>query len=400
MDGHDLLGGQVDHRGAYLLHGLHDRRPPQALGRRLCPYHETKKDDAPGSHDFLRTRPGGPRIAYRCAARQTMAPSFQSRPCAPTIAPGRRPCRIRCATPGRRGSSAGGGVRVDLAVREVVRPKSIHEALTLLAERAESAPIAGGTDLVVQLRDGRRRLTTLIDLGALRLAGIRVSNGGIEIGAGTRMDAIAADPHVRRLHPALAASAGQVGAWPIQCRATLGGNLANASPAADTAPALIVAAATLVIVSTGGTRRLAVEEFFVGPGRSALTRGELIVAVELPSPAAARGARVVERFVKVGPRREQIVSVVSLAGRAVVQADGTLAEVRLALGSVAPTPVRARRAERVVVGCRPTPVVRREAVVALEADIAPIDDVRAPARYRRLAAAVLLDRFLAEAGHA
>jgi carbon-monoxide dehydrogenase medium subunit len=289
---------------------------------------------------------------------------------------------------------------VDLAVREVVRPRSIREALALLEERPESAPIAGGTDLVVQLRDGRRRVTTLIDLGALGLAGIRVSNGGIEIGAGTHMDAIAADPHVRRLHPALAASAGQVGAWPIQCRATLGGNLANASPAADTAPALIVGAATLVIVSTGGTRRLPVEEFFVGPGRSALTRGELIVAVELPSPAAARGARVVERFAKVGPRREQIVSVVSLAGRALVRADGTLAEVRLALGSVAPTPIRARRAERAVEGRRPTPDARRGAAVALEADIAPIDDVRAPARYRRLAAAVLLDRFLAEVGDA
>jgi CO/xanthine dehydrogenase FAD-binding subunit len=285
---------------------------------------------------------------------------------------------------------------VDLEVREVVRPTSIPEALALLAERAESAPIAGGTDLVVQLRDGRRRIATLVDLGGLELAGIRVRNGGVEIGAGTRMDAIAADPHIRRFYPALAASAGRVGAWPIQCRATLGGNLANASPAADTAPALLVEDATVVIASTAGERRLAVDEFFLAAGRCALTRGELIVSVALPPPPEAPGARLAERFVKVGPRREQIVSVVSLAGRALVQRDGTLTEIRLALGSVAPRPVRARRAEAAVDGRCSTPAVRREAVLALKGDIAPIDDVRAPARYRWVAAAVLLDRFLGE----
>jgi CO/xanthine dehydrogenase FAD-binding subunit len=286
---------------------------------------------------------------------------------------------------------------VDLPVREVLRPRSLQEALALLAERPAAAPLAGGTDLVVQLRDGRRRLGTLVDLDGLDLSGIAVHEGGVEIGSRTRMDAIAAEPVIRRSFRALAESAGQVGAWPIQCRATLGGNLANASPAADTAPALLVEDAAVVTASITGQRRVPVEEFFVAPGRCALARGELIVSVVLPPPPEGDGARLVERFVKVGPRREQIISVVSFAGRALAREDGSLTGVRIAFGAVAPTPVRARGAERALEGRRPDPAVRREAVRALEGDIAPIDDVRAPARYRRLGAAVLLDRFLDEA---
>ncbi len=236
----------------------------------------------------------------------------------------------------------------------------------------------------------------LVDLGGLGLSSVRRSDGKTEIGAATRMDVIAADAHIRRFYPALAASAAGVGAWPIQCRATLGGNLANASPAADTAPPLLVEGATLVVVSTAGERRVALEDFFLAPGCTALARGELILSVVLPPPPTASGARLFERFVKVGPRREQIISVVSLAGRALVLPDGTLAEVRLALGSVAPTPLRARRTERILERRRPEGATRREALLTLEEEIAPIDDVRAPARYRRVAAAVLLDRFLGE----
>ncbi len=288
-------------------------------------------------------------------------------------------------------------MRVDLPVREVFRPASVHEALALLAVRPDVTPIAGGTDLLVQLRDGRRPPAALVDLGGLGLEGVRVSEAGTQIGAATRMDVIAADAHIRRFYPALAASAAGVGAWPIQCRATLGGNLANASPAADTAPPLLVERASLVLASTGGERRVAIEDFFLAPGSTTLSRGELIVSVVLPPPPVAPGARPFERFVKLGPRREQIISVVSLAARALVLPDGTLSEVRLALGSVAPTPLRVRGAERALEHRRPERAARREALVALEADIAPIDDVRAPAHYRRVAAAVLLDRFLTEA---
>jgi len=286
---------------------------------------------------------------------------------------------------------------VDVPVREVMRPGNLAEALAMLTQRPDSVPIAGGTDLMVQLRDGRKRAATLVDLDRLGLAGVRETNGGIEIGAATPMDRIAADPRIRRLHPALAQAAAQIGAWPIQCRATLGGNLANASPAADTAPALLVAGASLTLVSSAGTKQVPIDEFFLAPGRSALGPGELILSIVLPSSSREPDLRAFERFVKVGPRREQIISMVSFAGRALVAGDGTFSEVRLAFGSVAPTPVRARRTERLVTGRHPDAELRREATRVLQDDISPIDDVRAPAGYRRIACAVLLARFLEEA---
>ncbi len=279
---------------------------------------------------------------------------------------------------------------MDLAVEHWLRPRDLAEALAMLAERPAAVPVAGGTDLVVQLRDGRRRADMVLDLSPLDLRGVRRRRGGLEIGAATTMAAIARDPEVRRDYPGLAAAAAQVGAWPIQCRATLAGNLANASPAADTAPPLLVAGAVLEVASARGDRLLPLRDFFLGPGRCALEPGELIVAVFLPPVPAG----VVERFTKVGPRREQAISMVSLAARARAEADGRLGCIRLALGSVAPTPVRARATERLLEGRRPDAATRREAALVLQSDIAPIDDLRAPARYRRIAAAVLLDRFL------
>jgi len=285
---------------------------------------------------------------------------------------------------------------MDLPVERILRPSDLDDAVALLAADPGARALAGGTDLVVQLRDGRRRAETLVDLTGLPLKGIdQQADGSLRIGAGTSMAAIARNPAVRRGWPALAESAGLVGAWPIQCRATLGGNLANASPAADTVPALLVADASVEVASPTGRRRLAVADLFRGPGQTMLGPGDLLVAVVLPPPPAGR---VVERFTKVGPRPEQIIAVVSLAGRIAVDATRVLYGVRLALGAVAPTPVRARSAEATLEGRRLDETVARAAQEALQRDIAPIDDVRAPASYRRLAAAVLLDRFLGEVG--
>ncbi len=280
---------------------------------------------------------------------------------------------------------------MDLPVRRLVRPGSLTEALAVLARQPDARVLAGGTDLVVQLRDGRRRADTLIDLGRLGLTSIAVRDDLLEIGAAATMDAVSRHPDVRRLVPSLAHAAGLVGAWPIQCRATLGGNLANASPAADTAPPLLVAEASLRAAGVTGERILPLDGFFRGPGSTVLQPGELILSVIVPPPPPGR---VVEQFVKVGPRREQIIAMVSLAGRAEVAPDGCLRHVRIALGAVAPTPRRARSVEKLVEGRRPDAQLRREAARALQDDIAPIDDVRASAKYRRMAAAVLLDRFL------
>ncbi len=285
---------------------------------------------------------------------------------------------------------------MDLPLNQVLRPRSLDDALRLLAQDPLARPLAGGTDLVVQMRDGRRRIETLVDISPLGLAGIREVAGGLEIGACTVMEAIATDPRVRAVCPSLAEAAGLVGAWPIQCRATLGGNLANGSPAADSVPPLLIADARALVASPAGRREIPLTELFIGPGKTRLAAGDLILAVVVPAPRRA-GGRTVERFVKVGPRREQIIAVVSLAARVSVEG-GMVTEARLALGSVAATPVRAAGAERRLIGKPLTPALRQQACEALQDDIAPIDDVRAPAWYRRTAAAVLLDRVLAEVG--
>jgi CO/xanthine dehydrogenase FAD-binding subunit len=289
---------------------------------------------------------------------------------------------------------------MDLPVRQLLRPATLDEALRLLAASDDARPLAGGTDLVVQLRGGRLSAGTLVDLSMCGLEGIRPRDGGLEIGACTSMDRIASDDLVRFVCPSLAEAAAQVGAWPIQCRATLGGNLGNASPAADTAPPLLVCGATVLCASASGTREIAIDRLFTGPGAHELAGGELIVGVFVPEPIKAPGERVVERFFKVGPRREQILSTVSLAARIRIAADRRIVDVRLALGSVAPTPVRAHQAEAALEGKRADPEVIASACIALQHDIAPIDDVRGPARYRRIAAAVLLDRFLRGIDHA
>ncbi len=286
---------------------------------------------------------------------------------------------------------------MDLPVTEVLRPDTLDRALELLHADPPPVPLAGGTDLVVQLRARRREAPVLLDLSGLPLDDIREEGGHVVIGATATMESIAASGVVREAAPALAEAAGRVGAWPIQCRATLGGNLANASPAADTAPPLIAAGAEAVLASAWGRRTVAIEAFFTGPGRTVLEPGELLLEVRVPRLSRLPGARAVDRFVKLGPRREQIISVVSLALRTGVTAAGALERCRIAVGSVAATPVRAHHAEAVLEGRIPDEALRREAVRALQRDIAPIDDVRAPARYRRLTAAVLLDRLLQEA---
>ncbi len=220
---------------------------------------------------------------------------------------------------------------MDLAIRRVLRPASLDEALALLEAEPGARVVAGGTDLVVQLRDGRRTADTLVDLGRVCLSWIVEREGGLEIGAGTPMDTIADSPVVRRDAPALATAAGQLGAWPIQCRATLGGNLANASPAADTAPPLLVAEAAVELISAAGRRTLPLADLFLGPGRTALAPGELIRAVRVPGLAPGG----FERFVKVGPRREQIISAVSLALRTRRRPGGVLERVRIAVGAAA-----------------------------------------------------------------
>jgi carbon-monoxide dehydrogenase medium subunit len=216
---------------------------------------------------------------------------------------------------------------------EFARPATLAEAVALLdAHGPDARLLAGGTDLVIRLRDGTARPAVVIDVKRiveLRPA-IREADGRVTISAGTVMTDIAADDRVRRWFPALAEAAAVVGSVQIRNRATLAGNVCNASPAADTAPSLLVYGADVVAAGPGGTRRIAVDDFFVRSGVTTLARGELVTALELPIPARRQAAVHLRRT----RRRGHDLASVTLCC-AVDEAGVT----RLAYGSVGPRPV-------------------------------------------------------------
>ena len=215
------------------------------------------------------------------------------------------------------------------------RPTLLAEAVALLeAHGPDARLLAGGTDLVIRLRDGTARPGVVIDIKRIAemRPSIREEAGCLVIGAGTVMTDIAADARVRRSYPALAEAAAVVGSVQIRNRATLAGNVCNASPAADTAPALLVHAARVVAVGLTGTRRIPIDGFFVRSGVTTLARGEIVTAIELPLPDRAMGAVHVRRTRRRG---HDLASVTLCCG---VDATGVT---RIAYGSVGPRPVLA-----------------------------------------------------------
>lgn len=213
------------------------------------------------------------------------------------------------------------------------RPTSLADAFALLADPgSEARLLAGGTDLIIRLRDGSMRPQTVVDVkGIAELDGeIRERDGYLRIGAQTVMTDILADERIRRDYEALAEGAAVVGSAQIRNRATLAGNICNASPAADTAPALLVYDARVVVAGPGGTRTIPIDDFFVRSGVTTLAAGELVTAIELPLPDGPRGGVHVRRT----RRRGHDLASVTLA--CAVTADGST---RIAYGSVGPRPV-------------------------------------------------------------
>ena len=272
-------------------------------------------------------------------------------------------------------------------------PGTVDEALELLAGGEEEArPIAGGTDLTVLVRAGEVRPSLLVDLGRIpALEGIEASGDGVVLGATTVHGAVAAHPALEERATALAQAARTVGSPQIRSRGTVGGNLANASPAADAAVALLALDSAVGVNSkVGGVREIALNEFFVGPGKTVLGRGDLVTHVTFGLPSAdARSA-----YVKAGQRNALAISIVSVA----VLFEPSRGTVRLALGSVAPTPIRAAAAEELFESLWAGPG-SRERVIDEVAECAAeatrcIDDVRATAQYRRELAETLTRRAL------
>ena len=284
-------------------------------------------------------------------------------------------------------------MRAPLSTLEVVRPRSLEHALALLHESQDGerlVPLAGGTDLYVSLNAGVVPGKRFLDLSGLReLRGVRKRDGGLALGALTTFSEIREHPGVRRRYPALAAAAAEIGAWQIQNRATLGGNIANASPAGDSLPVLLAFEAVVRARSVRGPRDLPFTGLFRGYRDLALEPDELITAVSLPPPG-----RALHFFRKVGTRRAQSISKVVFCGLLGLGRDGRVDQVRIALGSVAPVTLRARRAEQVLLGVRPSAAAAAAARAALLEDIAPIDDIRSDRDYRLLVSGNVLEQFL------
>jgi CO/xanthine dehydrogenase FAD-binding subunit len=276
------------------------------------------------------------------------------------------------------------------AACEVHTPGTLAEALAFRAEHPDWKPLAGGTDLMVPFAAGRLRETRFLNLWGLEeLGGIEVTPEAVTFGALVTYREVALHPVVRAELPNLVRSAKATGALAIQSRGTLGGNLANASPAADTPPSLLAYGAEVELRSAGGARWVAYADFHTGYKTTLMGADELVTRLRVPRPLVDG----YHYFRKVGTRQAQAIAKVSLAAW-VRPEQGRIAELRIGLGSVAPFPLRARGAEAVLLGADLDGLPLAEAQEALQRDIAPIDDIRSNARFRRRVAENLLEEML------
>lgn len=284
------------------------------------------------------------------------------------------------------------------AVRfDVVQPETVEEAVRSLADhKGEAAVVAGGTDLLREIRAGTRSPRLLVSLDRVEsLSGIREEpDGGLVFGPATTMAEIAASDLVRRKLPALLEGASWMGSPQVRNLATFGGNLCNARPCADTAPPSFVYDAVLVLRSAGGDRTVEAGAFMTGPGETVRAPDELLETIRFPALPAHTGSA----YVNVTNRKALEITITSAAARVTLKSrKGPIREARICLGSVAPVPIRASTAEAELTGKAPDAEVLAMAAKAAVADSRPIDDLRGSARYRQWMVEVLVRRALEKA---
>lgn len=277
-------------------------------------------------------------------------------------------------------------------------PATLDEAVALLDRYGESARIiAGGTDLLTALKERWERPDHVVDLR--RVPGLDrimyTEAAGMTIGARVTMRQVETSPLILRHHPALAYAASTLASIQIRNLATLAGNICRASPSADTPPVLLVLGASVRAAGPHGERSIPLDEFFRGPGRTVLSRNEVLTTIHLP-PTQQNGGTFGAAYIKHSPRRAMDLAMVGVA-TAVTIDHGWITAVRIALGAVAPTPRRSRRAESVLLGCQMTPDLLGKAAEAAAAECTPISDVRGTAGHRRAMVAVLSRRALEQA---
>jgi carbon-monoxide dehydrogenase medium subunit len=270
-------------------------------------------------------------------------------------------------------------------------PRSTGEAVALFAQHPSARFLAGGTDLLVQMRSGRKETDFVIDLKRIPALNEITFDAarGLTLGAAVACYRVADDPAVRAHYPALVEVASLIGGTQIQGRASIGGNLCNAAPSADAAPLLIALRATCRLIGPEQEREIPVEDLFAGPGRTTMTLGEILVSIRVPAPPPGSGACYL-RFI---PRNEMDIAVAG-AGVAVRIENGTFQEARVALASVAPTPLFVREAGQALVGQPVGPAAIERAAAIAKAAARPITDMRGTVEYRRHLCAVLTRRAL------
>jgi carbon-monoxide dehydrogenase medium subunit len=269
-------------------------------------------------------------------------------------------------------------------------PRSVKEAVELLAAHDGAAHVlAGGTDLLVKLRAGFVAPQLVLDVKAIpQLRSIEADARGFRIGAAVSCAEIGEHAALAAAWPGVVEALKLIGSTQIQGRATLGGNLCNASPAADSVPAMIAAGAVCEVASHSGTREVPVESIVVGPGRTSLARGEFVVSFRLPKPRARQG----DAYLRLIPRTEMDIAVVGAGVALALDEKGVCTHARLGLGAVAPTPLLVADAARALVGTRVDAAALQALAGAASAACKPIDDKRGTVAYRTMVAGVLARR--------
>lgn len=266
---------------------------------------------------------------------------------------------------------------------EYFEPLSIEETVSLLKKYGDKAKVlAGGTDLVPQMKEKTTRPEFVISIGRIaNLDYIRLDGEkGLKIGALTIIRSIEQSPQLQPKYGLICQSASQMASIAVRNVATVGGNLCNASPSADIATALMALSATVKLVGATGERIVPLEDFFTGPGATILKTNELLTEVQIPSPPAHTAGV----YIKYTTRGGEELALIGVAALLTLSAgDGTCTDAKLALGAVAPTPIRARRAEGVLKGKKIDQELIEKAALTASNESSPIDDIRGSAEYRR-----------------
>jgi carbon-monoxide dehydrogenase medium subunit len=275
-----------------------------------------------------------------------------------------------------------------LSQLQYLAPSSVEDAVKALAVAGARA-LGGGTDLLVQLRSGRTQPDAIVDLKRVAGAvGIRQVDGAFVIGAATSGAVIGEHPELSKAWPGVVEAANLIGSTQVQGRASLAGNLCNASPAADSVPAMIAARAVCVVVGPNGRREVPVEAIATAPGRTSLATGEFVLEIKLPR----RPARASDAYLRLIPRTEMDIAVVGAGVNLTLDADGVVTEAHVALGAVAPTALLVPEAGAALVGGKLDEASLSRLDAAARAACNPISDKRGTAEYRTKIAGVLARR--------